>query len=400
MDILIAAVGVLALVGCGNAAGGATVGGQPLADALASVDTSGGAGGVADAGSGGQLDAGAGSSGTVDAGGGVGQCDCGTRKCGALPGCPNICGTCAAGEKCDSGQCVSCCGAAKCGFVQGCQKSCGVCNAGTACKNNQCVKTEPVVQAKYGEFCGPSKDCQAPAQGASQGQVQAYQQCLGQQCETGLCFRNVCTKQCNIGTDKVDNSTGVTGTNAQPDGIEDIGAQSQCDGAADSIYGTSYRCAQMTSDAQVTAGQGVYYCLPGDAFKTCKNSKDCPANQVCWLHFMKGDYSLRCGPKAKSPDGSKGALGTKQCNSNKVAGTIKMCQNALCTTKGCVDFCKTNADCGFKKGDCVMGLCGNGKSCGKDEDCSDWTCLKSQKLAQTSQVTVDLCWPKDSVQGG
>ena len=156
----------------------------------------------------------------------------------------------------------------------------------------------------------------------------------------------------------------------------------------------------MTNAASVAAGNAIYYCQPGTNFKPYKNNADCASNQRCWLYYLKGEYSLRCGPKAKNPNGSAAGSVTSKCNTDQAAGAIKMCQNRVCTSEGCVDFCKTNADCGFKKGDCIMGLCGNGKSCGKDEDCSDWTCLKNQKLAETSQVTVDLCWPKDSVQGG
>ena len=298
-------------------------------------------------------------------------CSCLNTECGKPKGCSNDCGSCALGKKCEQNKCVDAavcnCANKQCGFVPGCSQSCGTCKADYACKSNQCVKTGGggPTKAKFGEFCGASAKCKKPPTGASDAVAQAYNKCTAEQCETGLCFQDVCTKQCTISVDKLNNATGGAGA----DGIEDPSSKSQCANAASGIYGSNYRCALMTNTASVAAGNALYYCQPGTTFKPCKNNADCAGNQRCWLYYLKGDFSLRCGPKAQNPNGSTAGSVTSKCNTDQAAGAIKMCQNRVCTAKGCVDFCKSNADCG------------------------KWTCLKNQKVSSDSNLTVDLCWP-------
>ena len=58
--------------------------------------------------------------------------------------------------------------------------SCGACPQGKACKANKCEATTQVKLKKFGEWCGPSKDCQPPPAGtASNSPAQgAYRDCL------------------------------------------------------------------------------------------------------------------------------------------------------------------------------------------------------------------------------
>lgn len=323
------------------------------------VDSGGGGGGDATTGtdSGGTADAGA----TTDAGGGSDKCSCDGKECGFIPGCP---------------------------------KSCGACGAGKVCKNNTCEAKVVVKLTKYGEFCGPTKDCQPPPNSAASDSPAAkqYRECLNAQCETNLCYGSVCTKLCTILKDEKNNATGAAGD----DGIEDSSTNSECSDAAsgeNAPHGSSYACVQQLPKAQVQAGQSAAVCVPATDFKPCKASSDCKDTERCRLYNIYGEVTPRCGPKSHTPKSTEGATLAQTCNDNPLDGDIAICENGFCNGLGCISFCKDNADCLTDNSKCTSGKCANGNSCKADADCSAWQC-EQQKLSSSSSATTGICWPK------
>ena len=283
------------------------------------------------------------------------------------------------------------CAGKQCGFIPGCTKSCGACGAGKKCVNNQCVQSTTAKLKKFGEFCGPTKACQPAAFGASQTEKDAYRDCLNALCDSGLCNAGICTKECQINTDKKINHSGENGS----DGIEDPDVDSDCADAVKGPMGDKFRCVEYASEAQVQQGSSMQLCEPGTTFKPCKNDGDCTAEQTCQLMFAYGMYSTRCSPRAKNPDGSKGAAVSATCNNNIVKGEIATCESKLCFGIGCVSFCKTDGDCVSDVGSCKDSKCPNGSACGSDADCSAWFCNKGQSiLGSDNKQTHDVCWPK------
>lgn len=242
---------------------------------------------------------------------------------------------------------------ATCGFVPGCPSSCGACPVGQACKSNKCTNSSGTTLAKLGAFCGPTKDCQPPVLTGSESETvktqkqQAYRACLNAQCDGSLCFDNVCTKQCVIKADKIANGTGFSGQ----DGIEDVGASSDCDGAVSGPQGSNFRCVELRSAAEVAQGQSFSFCMPGQTFKACANDKDCLNAETCQIQTIYGQPKTVCQPARSTPKGggfvAGAAVGTK-CGNNPYQGVMSLCAAGLCWSDslGCVSFCKTDADCG------------------------------------------------------
>ena len=367
---ILAVVACAALLGaCGSSGGGGTVT-QPTttADATDSASSSGGAssGGTSGAGS----DAGstddAGSSGGSSSGGSGDACDCKKQN-------------------------------AQCGYLPGCTASCGGCPPGQNCKSNVCVAGNNVKLKKFGEWCGPDKDCRPPVRLQSDDdnqwdtKQQQYQACLNAQCETNLCFRNVCTKECQYTTDDVVNHSGDKGK----DGIEDPKVDSACGDAENGPYGDKWRCVELRSEQQVSQSGSFARCYPGETFKPCKANSDCPTGEMCTLAFIYGEYSSRCQPAKKQKDGKPGAGPGERCNDDPFKEEMNACRAHLCFGVGCAEFCKTDDDCNTApKGACKAGKCGNGKDCKTDTDCSALSC-QPRKLFSDSENTFDMCWPKN-----
>jgi len=258
---------------------------------------------------------------------------------------------------------------ATCGFVAGCPTSCGGCPTGKQCTANKCVDKVVVVKKKFGEACGTSKECPLPPAGtaSTDPKVKAYRDCVDAQCDTNICFDGFCSQTCVIAKDVKNNATGADGA----DGIEDPGATSDCEGAADGPAGASMRCTELLSPAQVQAGQSVQYCQAGTNFKACKSSADCPDTEACAIKFIAGVSNTMCAPKYKNPNGTVGGKAAQPCNEDPAKGPIAVCDNNVCGGAGCLAFCKSDADCG-----------------------GAWQCKKGQKLYSNSPDLFDFCVPK------
>ena len=285
------------------------------------------------------------------------------------------------------------CAGLQCGFIKGCNKSCGACPAGQACEANLCKPKTTVLLKKFGEWCGPNKDCQPPPAGTDSQSTaaQAYRECLNGQCDTNLCNNNHCSKFCAMGTDKKNNATGADGG----DGIEDEGANSECADATDGPHGDKYKCVELRTPAQVNQSGSLAICMAGTDFKPCKVDAECAATQTCRLYTVGGVLSSRCGPKSKNPDGKPGAKNTETCNNNVVTGEVAICENNFCAGLGCISFCKADTDCISQPGACKAGKCPNGTTCAGDVDCSAWKCDKNVNLDADDPTKFDICWPKN-----
>ncbi len=290
----------------------------------------------------------------------------------------------------------------QCGFIPNCPLSCGACQQGKKCVANKCVVDDnkpPVTGGtkELGEFCGPTKDCQAPPQSDNEAQyqqaLQAYYQCLNSQCKGGTCLGNICTMQCKIKKDEINNATGEKGADGIEDPDEDF---SDCvTDIKDGPKGKKFRCVEYRSEAEVSQGQSLQFCYAGETFKECKNDGDCIDGESCQLQRIYGKFALRCAPAYKNPDASPGQKSSYLCNNNIIKGDIKLCTNGMCTGIGCRSFCKSEADCNTASaGDCKAGKCPNGGACTTDMDCSAWTCTKGLKLYSDLEDTFDLCSPK------
>lgn len=352
-------------VGCGSS--GTTPGGTVDTGGGAATDTGGGGGSDAttgtDTGGGGGGDA----TGTTDTGGGGDNCSCAGKECGFIPGCPKSCGSCGAGQK---------------------------------CVNNKCEKKVVVQLKKFGEFCGPTKDCQPPPAGTASNSpaAQAYRDCLNAQCDTNLCYGGVCTKLCTILKDEKNNATGSAGD----DGIEDSATNSECGDAATgdkAIHGSTYSCVQQLDKAQVQQGQSAAICVPSTSWKECKADSECQDTESCRLYFVYGALTSRCGPKSHSPGSTKGAGIAQSCNSNPLEGDVAVCTNDLCFSLGCSAFCNDNKDCVTDVGACKAGKCANGSTCKDDTDCSAWQCSQ-QQLSSNDPKKYGVCWPKNCKVNG
>ncbi len=293
----------------------------------------------------------------------------------------------------DTGSDPCSCDGKECGFIPGCSASCGACPSGKACKANKCEATTQVKLKKFGEWCGPSKDCQPPPAGtpSNSAAAGAYRDCLNAQCETNLCNNNHCTKFCAILEDTKNNATGAAGA----DGIEDEGANSECADAVDGPHGDAYKCVELRTPAQLAQSGSLAICTPGKDFKPCKLDKDCNADETCRLYTVYGALTQRCGPKSKNPDKSAGAAVTQTCNNNVVTGAVSICANNFCTGLGCTSFCEADTDCISQPGACKSGKCPNGDACTGDVDCSAWKCDKGVSLASDDPTKFNICWPKN-----
>ncbi len=292
-----------------------------------------------------------------------------------------------AGDKCS-------CDGKECGFIPGCLKSCGFCTDGKACNTaNKCEAKTTIQLKKFGEWCGPNKDCQPPPAGTASNSAAAaaYRDCLNAQCETNLCNNNHCSKLCAIAADKKNNVSGADGA----DGIEDEGANSECADAVDGPHGDKFACVELRTEAEVAQAGSLALCTPYTTWKDCKIDADCAATETCRLYTIYGELTSRCGPKSKNPDGKPGATVTQTCNNNVVEGPVAICENNFCTGLGCTSFCNEDTDCISAPGACQAGKCPNGKACTGDVDCSAWKCDKGVSLASDDPTKFNICWPKN-----
>lgn len=335
------------------------------------------------------------SSGGADAGGtSSGAADTASSSGGASSGGTSSSGGSSSGGSGDLCDCKK--QNAQCGFLPGCTASCGACPVGQQCKSNKCEAGSNVKLKKFGEWCGPDKDCRPPVRLTSDDdnqwntKQQQYAACLNSQCETNLCFRNVCTKECDYKTDEKINHTGEKGK----DGIEDPGVDSGCGDAENGPYGDKWRCVELRSEQQVAQSGSFGRCYPGETFKPCKANGDCPSGEVCTLAFIYGNYESRCQPAKKQKDGKPGAGPGERCNDDPFKEDMNACRAHLCFGVGCAEFCKTDDDCNTApKGACSGGKCPNGNACKTDTECSALEC-KPRKLFSDSDATFDMCWPK------
>ncbi|MEY3011517.1 MAG: hypothetical protein RIT45_252 [Pseudomonadota bacterium] len=292
-----------------------------------------------------------------------------------------------AGDKCS-------CDGKECGFIPGCLKSCGFCTDGKACNTaNKCEAKTTIQLKKFGEWCGPNKDCQPPPAGTPSNSTAAaaYRDCLNAQCETNLCNNNHCSKLCAIAADKKNNVSGADGA----DGIEDEGANSECADAVDGPHGDKFACVELRTEAEVAQAGSLALCTPYTTWKDCKVDADCGATETCRLYTIYGELTSRCGPKGKNPDGKPGAKVTQTCNNNVVEGPVAICENNFCTGLGCTSFCNEDTDCISAPGACKDSKCPNGKACTGDADCSAWKCDKGVSLASDDPTKFNICWPKN-----
>ncbi len=277
----------------------------------------------------------------------------------------------------------SCCAdhGAQCGFIKECPKSCGACSTNQKCDaTHKCIADVKPTLKKFGEPCGPNKDCVYPADTTDQAALTAYFDCINAQCDDGVCNGGVCTKQCNIGTDDKNNATGADGA----DGIEDVGATSDCGGAVDGPWGSKFSCVQLLSPQNGNAPNYIY-CLPETSFKPCKADSDCDTGDSCQLQLIYGAYQQMCGPAKKTPVGTAGAYTYKAgstlgqaCNSDPTKGDLAMCANDFCSGAGfCLGFCKTDADCATAGGG------------------AGYSCKPNVKVASNPAYSASLCLPKD-----
>lgn len=280
---------------------------------------------------------------------------------------------------------------AECGFVAGCPQACSPCASDKTCTKNKCVaKVVGPAKKKLGEACGPNKDCIEPPNNAPQATVNAYLQCLDDQCDSSMCWLGVCTKQCSIAADSKNNATGAAQTGG--DGIEDPEAASECEGFVDGPAGNQFKCVQLLSAA---SSQQVYRCTPGTTFAPCKANADCKGGEVCGYKYIRGVYALTCMPPYKEADGKPGVTVGAYCNDTASAGPLATCKNNLCLGVGCVDFCKSDADCYTAPNACQGGKCSNnGNACTTDGDCSAFYCKKDQKFFGKDNPAVNVCLPK------
>lgn len=323
------------------------------------------------------------------------KCDCKPGMCGVPPGCLANCGACGIGQKCTNNKCVSgldcSCGTQKCGYpASGCKASCGACGIGQTCLTGQCKVLDSKAPRKFGEPCGPTDECQPPPPGSNQFAQNQYINCLHNQCETKLCIGGVCSKKCTIAKDELNNVTSQPGA----DGIEDPGVPSECSNAVDGPQGKVFHCVEQNSPVQVQQGQTDQLCLPATALKPCQASSDCPQGEVCRIYSIYADFAARCGPIVHNPNGSAPATGSMACNDNPIVGTVALCENNWCTAKGCVDLCKSDADCKTAPGGCKGGKCtANLQACKTDADCPVWKCKPAVQFSDSSPTTFGACQP-------
>ncbi len=273
----------------------------------------------------------------------------------------------------------SCCAdhGAECGFIKECPKSCGACSTSQKCDaTHKCIADIKVPLNKFGEPCGPNKDCPFPADTTDQTAMTTYFDCINAQCADGVCNGGVCTKQCTIATDDKNNSTGAAGA----DGIEDVGATSDCSGAVDGVWGSKFACVQLLSPQNGNAANYIY-CTPESSYKPCQADKDCDAGDSCQLQLIYGAYQQMCGPAMKTPVGTTGSYTYKPgntigqpCNNDPTKGDLAMCGNDFCGGAGfCLGFCKTDADCGT----------------------GGYSCKANVQVSSNPVYKASLCLPKD-----
>ena len=138
--------------------------------------------------------------------------DCVGKTCGD-DGCGGSCGTCPAGQACQSGACTSCtadCTGKECGS-DGCGGSCGSCLEGYSCKTGTCILNQVCVPACEGKECGldgcdgvcgvcvPPKQCNAS--GTCYDPADCTPDCAGKVCGSdgceGSCGDCIAPRQCN-----------------------------------------------------------------------------------------------------------------------------------------------------------------------------------------------------------
>ncbi len=276
---------------------------------------------------------------------------------------------------------AACCKAAgaTCGKVTGakaCKEDCGKCLTGKECNltTHKCVVK--VQLKKFGEACGPSKDCLLPKyngdQEAYNADAETYRSCLDDQCDSGRCdfgltfaSSGICSMTCAMTADVKNNSTGANG----PDGVEDDPADSECVDAVDGPAGSTFRCVQASALGQ---GSGNSSCRPGTTFKACERDGDCPATEACAFLPIGGKFGTFCQTRYKGPGGVPGKTAGELCSSGGGLFETATCANNFCFSgSACVGFCKTDADCG-----------------------TSMKCVANQKLFTDLKETFSVCRPK------
>lgn len=303
-----------------------------------------------------------------------------------------------AGSTPDTSACDCAKNNAQCGFMPGCAKPCGACPAGSSCVQNKCKKKVVIPKVPFGGECGANKECVYPGSSAAQSAKDAYFDCLDDQCEDGRCRNGVCIKQCVMSKDAEHNGTGKAGA----DGVEDVGKSSECDDAIDGPYGTKWRCVEFRDPSDVQNGQSSAYCYPGHTWKPCKGDPECDAGNSCQIRYKFGQYGTFCVPRRKPPEGGKHVALGGACNTDKLAGDLKICASNWCGGSwGCRAFCGKDTDCVSHPGACKAGKCTNvaaggaEKTCKTDVDCSSLQCKTGLKYYSNLDQTFGMCYPKN-----
>lgn len=245
--------------------------------------------------------------------------------------------------------------------------SCG-CVSGEYCDATGHCRSDP---APVGGYCGVTDACLSTSPD--------FADCASDQCASRYCVpstpglvldRSVCSRPCMIYQD------------SDLDGINDADApQDDCgpSGIWDGPAGAAYRCVAHTDPGQSL----VAYCVPGTDFLECNSTPDCPADEVCDLGNIHGEFRLRCyAPYRENSAWPSEVVRLGQtCNNDIAAGALIHCADGLCLDDAsCSAFCADPTDCDTTRFDpaqrCVGLTCTNAPSisCATDLDCSTMEC--------------------------
>ena len=264
----------------------------------------------------------------------------------------------------------------------GCNGGLWECGLGTlGCSCGDCLPTEecdashqcgPITPAENGEYCGPTTACGQVPDFRDSVAVEAYNSCIGAQCQSGLCLgydsrfmaeAPVCSTACTIRKD--DNL----------DGIEDTDAPfSDCDAFVTGPSGQNFSCVNFADPAGL---EDLTFCAPGTTFLECQSDTDCASGEACNLTSFGGVYSRRCLASLESGGWFEPSELGDSCNFYDAFDPegLGYCDGGLCFGLGCVTFCEQDSDCA------VNGL--------------NWSCPEEpfQIFSNLPELTYRLCWP-------